>query len=353
MPNRLDGRGVAAGLLAFALAFASSASAAWAGEDSGEELPGDGGADGKCPSHVPADRETDARSLTLLGVACFKQEKYARAYTFYHRAYQEDRSDTLRAAMGRSLHELGVYQVAKSYYETFLDNAEPDRQSTEKIQKRLEQLGRDLDQDAAHTKLRSFPSGASVHLQLSNGQWVELGQTPTEVRLREAEYRFAFDHADHRRRRVRRELAASSNPETIAVDLYPTRAGFDTSSRQWKKAGLITGLSSIPVLGLGGLFFGLSANKFAEAEDLTGDGYYDPDRENALVYRGHRQREIGIGFTALGAAAAITGGVLFLRGKGLEPSGESSRSTSEQETSERQAFRPVVTPRSIGFRARF
>ena len=320
-------------------------------------LPDEDEADDECPTHLPPTGDRDARELTMQGISCFKQEEFAQAYTFYFRAYQQKESDTLRAAMGRSLHELGLYSLAESYYESFLEGSDPEADSTRKIEKRLDQLADDIDEHAVRTKLRSFPSAATVHVKLDNGEWVEVGGTPTEVRLREGEYHFGFRRDGHQRRRVARSLADSSAPATIDVDLYPTGSEFDATSRQWKKAGIITGLSAIPVLGAGAVFFGLSADQFSEAEDLTRDGVYDPARENQLVANGHRWQRWGIGFTTVGAAAAVTAGVLYWRGMSLQPStdgGGSSGSGSEQ-TGGTQALqlRPVVSPRSVGLRARF
>lgn len=324
-------------------------------ESPDRHLPDQDQADDECPTHLSPTEARDARELTMQGIACFKQEEFAQAYTFYFRAYQKQESDTLRAAMGRSLHELGLYTLAESYYESFLEGADPKADSTRKIEKRLDQLSDDIDKTAVRTKLRSFPSGATVHVQLDNGEWVEVGGTPTEIRLREGEYRFGFRRDGHQRRRVTRSLADSTTPATVDVDLYPTDSGFDATSRQWKKAGIITGLSAIPVLGAGALFFGLSADQFSEAEDLTRDGVYDPARENQLVANGHRWQRWGIGFTTVGAAAAVTAGVLYWRGMTLAPaaSTKDAGQSDSDDTGSAMRLRPVVSPRSVGLRARF
>jgi hypothetical protein len=343
-------------LSCIAALLALGASPALGADSPDRSLPDRGETDDQCSTHLSPTTDLDARELTLQGIACFKDDQFAQAYTFYFRAYQKKQSDTLRAAMGRSLHELGLYTLAESYYQSFLDGADPEADSTRKIEKRLDQLADDIDGDAVRTKLRSFPSGATVHVQLDNGQWVEVGATPTDIRLREGEYRFGFRRDGHRRRRVTRTIADASTPATIDVDLYPTASGFDTTSRQWKKAGLITGLSAIPVLGAGAVFFGLSADQFGEAEDITRDGVYDPARENQLVASGHRWQRWGIGFTTVGAAAAVTAGVLYWRGATLAPSGTDDQSESKSgssETTRALQLRPLVSPRSVGLHARF
>ena len=56
----------------------------------------------ECPRHAPPEAASDAKRLTLLGVSCFKAEEFAQAYTYYHRAFEQEESDLPRAAMGRS-----------------------------------------------------------------------------------------------------------------------------------------------------------------------------------------------------------------------------------------------------------
>ncbi|MFB6351194.1 MAG: tol-pal system YbgF family protein, partial [Bradymonadaceae bacterium] len=148
---------------------APSSSDSASGNTDDEGLVSDDTSDEQCPKNLPPEEASDAKQLTLLGVSCFKVEQFAQAYTYYHRAYQIEQSDALRAAMGRSLHELGVYELAKFYYEDFLEGQSSDSGSVQKIRNRLGQLNDDIDGKGVRTKLQSLPPNATVHLQISNG----------------------------------------------------------------------------------------------------------------------------------------------------------------------------------------
>lgn len=314
-----------------------------AAAEEGDRLLGEEGTERTCPDNS-VDANGDAKRLTLLGVSCFKSGRYAQAYTFYYRAYQHDESDLLRAAMGRSLHELGIYGPARSYYEAFLEGKR-GRESAEKIEDRLDQLRDDIDANGATARLTSFPSGARVHLELDNGEWVEIGRTPTEAPLEQGTYTFKYERPGYSPRTVSTSVQSASSPTTVDAELYHLESEFDARGHRVKKAGMYTILASLPVLTGGGVLFGLSADKFAEAEDYTFDADYVPAEQNRMVEQAHVYQQWAIGVSAAGGAALLTGGILFFRGQAIE-----SRSAAERESA---SLRPVVSPRFVGIRARF
>lgn len=330
-------------LLVFAVGIAFTPSA-WAESDDNPQLLGDERSEEECPRNVIlSGTPSDADRLTLFGVACFKNEKFAQAYTHYRRAYEIEPSDLLRAAMGRSLHELGIYDVAEHHYSSFLEGTEGPR--AKKIQQRRDQLRRDIETSAAKVDLRSFPQNATVATRLPDGGWVDVGQTPTRVALAPGRYRFKFKRAGYRNRTLERDVPRSDEPTAVEADLYHRDALFDTTAHELKKTGFITVLSSIPFLAGGAVFFAVTKDKFDEAEDYTFRADYTPADQNRLVAQGHRNQRIAIGLTGIGGATLLTGTILFLRGTALQPREESGRSPA--------ALRAVISPRFVGIRGLF
>jgi len=334
-------RAAVLGVVCICLARVAISPARAQSESSG--LPSDSGDAAECPS-TALGTDRAPKQLTLLGVSCFRNGQYARAYSFYSRAYELQRSDLLRAAMGRSLHELGLYGPARAYYRSFLDGRSTD-ESTRKIERRLEQLSRDIESDGVTARLTSFPTGAEVHLEVPNGDWVEIGRTPAEVSLASGTYRFKFDRPGARRTTRTATLEDPSTPVEVDAELYPVDSEFDVQGRKLKRAGIYTMLASIPVLTTGGILFGLSADKFAEAEDFTFDADFVPAEQNRILETAHDFRQWGIGVTAVGTGALITGAVLFFRGRALEVEASSGESSTR--------VQPVLSPRTVGIRGRF
>jgi hypothetical protein len=108
---------------------------------------------------------------------------------------------------------------------------------------------------------------------------------------------------------------------------------------------MYTVLASVPVLTAGGVLFGLSADKFAEAEDYTFDADSVPAEQNRMVRQGHIYQQWALGVSATGFAALVTGGILFFRGQAIE-----SRSAEQRES---LSLRPAISPGFVGFQSRF
>lgn len=315
-----------------------------------------------CPGHVPPDRRGNAKKLTLLGVQCFKTGQHARAYTYYRRAFDESESDLLVAAMGRSLHELGLFHLSRDYYRQFLSGKEKG-EGTEKIEKRLDQLEEDVASTGRRVELHSYPSGVRIQTELANGEWVVIGETPATVELREGTHRLAFDRPNYHRETRELEVESGDSPQTVDVGLVHERSVFDATANQWKRWGLITGLGSLPALGVGSLFLGLMNSKFRAASNYEPGIDGAPASKNILMAQGYRHQRWGIAFLTLGGVAAITGAGLFLRGKSLEPSssddgaeGDESDQASDTDArgaSRRVALQPLIGPGIVGLKGRF
>lgn len=329
--------------IAMTLALSVCSSQALAQSSGERRLLGDEESEKKCPRNLPPETASDAKRMTLLGVSCFKEEQFAQAYTYYHRAYEIEKSDLLRAAMGRSLHEIGIYEVAAFYYEAYLDSNDSGK-GADKIRRRMEQLEKDTDEKGVETQLKSFPPNSTVHVELTNGDWVKLGDSPTVVHLREGRYRFAYERPNYRRRHVRRRLTKAGNPVVVDAQLYHEKSLFKVTAHRWKRNAFVMSLASIPLIGGGVVFFGLTKDKFAEAEDYISDPNYTPGRQNELVEQGHKYQRWAIGLSTLGGVTLLTAGALFLHGKALEPKTAKSASAGMQ---------PVVGPDFVGVRGSF
>lgn len=326
-----------------------------------------------CVDFVKPEDRQEPKRLTLLGVRCFRAGDYARAYTLYSRAYDISRSALLQAALGRSLHELGVFHAARGYYQTFLEAEDTSSAGATKIRGRLDQLDEDAAANGTALDVTSYPAGATVHLELPNGDWMEAGRTPARMTLRAGDWKLKFTHPDHRT--ATRDItlsadnaAAGSDPEDTAnaanatrkiqVELVSLRSEFDISARKWKRAGLITGLSSIPVLAGAGVFFGLTADNFAEADDYIQDLQVASKPEDyepaaAALDRGHRNQRIAIGLAGAGGAALITGAILWIRGKAMEDGGNTAETTADTEKDGKATVRPLLGPARAGVRVRW
>lgn len=340
---------------------ATSSHAADGGQNAEDDSP-------DCPEHVPPERRGNAKKLTLLGVQCFKSGDYARAYTYYSRAFGESESDLLVAAMGRSLHELGLFHLSRDYYRQFLERKEKG-EGTAKIEKRLDQLEEDVASSGRRVEIGSYPSGVPVETELENGEWVRIAETPATVELREGRYRLSFDLPKYRRQIRELEVESGDSPQTVDVALVHERSAFDATGRRLKRWGLISGLGSLPLLGTGAVFFGLMNAKFSAASDYEPGVDGAPAGKNQLMAQGYNFQRWGIGFLTAGGVSAAAGAVLFLRGRALESAapnddgpgndasgndGSGESGTASARGAERTvALEPILGLGVVGLRGRF
>jgi tetratricopeptide (TPR) repeat protein len=311
-----------------------------------------------CPETTGGSLEP--KRLIVLGVQCFKAERYSQAYTYYTRARRQTSTPALTAALGRSLHKLGFYHAAREKYEIFLEEAGSDSDGARKIRKRIEQLDEDVAANGVDTTMTSFPPDARVFVELDNGDWAEVGRTPFTGVLEQGSYRIAVEKP--RYRRLTREVRLSSESSgasssdtgrTLEFQLVSEASSFDASARQWKRAGWITGLSSVAVLGAGLGFFGATWGKFDEVDDYvrTADTYV-PATQNRLVDQAHDYQRAALILTAVGGTGVATGLVLWIRGHTLRATPTSDDdSSSTSETAKTATVRPFVGLRSLGVRA--
>ncbi|RVU44750.1 PEGA domain-containing protein [Lujinxingia sediminis] len=305
----------------------------------------------QCPDYVSPDHREDARVLTLHGVSCFEAGDFERALHYYLRAYARSPGPLLRGAIGRSLHELGIYGPARQYYQDYLDSPAADTSGAQRIRERIEQLDATLAEDAAALEVRSSPPGARAHLVFESGEWFELGTTPVTARVREGRYEVALTREGYRTQRVRTRVH-SNTQAVVEPTLVADAAAFDVSAASWRRGALWTLVASTPVAAAGTAMLILSAQD-SEAARNADTLYEDSDeaeqRRAVLLERSDNLRTWGTAATVAGAAGMITGVVLYfsanrLASPGGEPGAESQAGVRVQ---------PELGANYAGVRVRF
>ncbi|TXD38354.1 PEGA domain-containing protein [Lujinxingia vulgaris] len=305
----------------------------------------------QCPDYISPDQQHDARILTMHGVSCFEARDFERALHYYMRAYAQSPEPLLRGAIGRSLHELGIYGPARQYYQDYLDSPAADASGAQRIRERIDQLDATLAEDAATLEVRSTPPGARAHLVLENGEWFELGQTPVKTRVREGTYEVALTREGYQTRQMQARVHANA-PTSVEPILVADAAAFDISAAGWRRGALWTLATSVPVAAAGTAMLVLSAQDTEAARDAARH-YDDPGelerRRIELLERSDSLRTWGTATTAVGAAGLITGVVLYLSANRLaSPGGDPA-----EDAQAGVRVQPELGANHIGVRVRF
>ena len=333
----------AAGALCLSLILSSDAQAVESLDD--EAVPSD------CPTYISSETHDDPQALTMHGIACFEDEQYDWALTYYRRAYGLSGDPFLLGGIGRSLHELGLYEPAMRSYEGFLDSDE-DHSGADRIRRRVDELETSMQTQGSEVSLQSTPAGATVYLVLDNGEWYQLGTAPVELKLQEGTYEFVF-HRDHY---MPRQIAATTTPEEpqrIDGRLVSESSGLSVSERRRRRAGVWTTTTGLGIGAAGGALLALSAHNNSAARGLQEEDFPSPsdydERLQGHLDSAHTQRTWGIVATATGATILVTGMLLYFSGS---PSGVAADYTAAL-TPGRLQFEPLVSSDSLGFRLAF
>jgi len=305
----------------------------------------------KCPDYIAPEQQLDARALTMHGVSCFEAGDYERALHFYLRAYEQSPEPLLRGAIGRSLHELGIYGPARRFYLDYLDSPASDSSSARRIQERVDQLEDSIQDEAGTLEVRSDPAGAHAHLVMESGEWFELGPTPLKTKLRPGSYEVALTHEDHHTRRATGRVA-SGRATTLERTMVANDAAFNVSAAGWRKGGSWTMLASAPFAVAGTALLVLSAQDARAARDAE-DRYDDPGalerRRVDLLERSDSFRTWGTAGAAVGAAGILTGMVIYLSANRLASPG----GPSDAEAQSGFDVQPELGANYAGVRVRF
>ncbi|WP_158542446.1 PEGA domain-containing protein [Lujinxingia litoralis] len=302
----------------------------------------------ECPDYLTPDLRHDPRSLTMVGVACFEAGHYEAALRYYLQAYKLAPDPLLRGAIGRSLHELGVWGPARHFYLGYLATPDADSPSAERIRERVAQLESALRDDAATLEVRSEPAGATAHLELEHGAWVDLGPTPVNTRVRPGRYQVVLTHPGYKTRREKVSVGAGRNAR-LEETLVSEAAAFDVSAASWRRGGTWTMAASAPVAVAGTAMLILASQNAAAARDAEYQ-IEDSDalerRQTELLARGDRYRAWGTTGAAVGAAGVLTGLVLYLSANRLANPGRGAEDTAA-------TLLPELGPNYAGLRIAF
>ncbi len=306
----------------------------------------------ECPTY--ADTDADAASLGLKGVTCFQAGQYDWALTHYLAAHQLQPDPMLLGGIGRSLHELGLYQPALNYYEKFLEQ-ESDTSRAERIRGRVEALEESLEDSAATVSLRGTPPGTTAYVVMDNGEWYALGSTPQEIDVRPGRYNFAFD-SDEMRPRTVSARASASRTTVVDTELVSEKSAVKTSRRARRRAGIWTSTSSLVVGAAGATLLVMSARETSRAESLESDefeGLSDFDeRQRDHLDLADATGRWGLITAAVGATGLLIGSTLYLTGLPATDSG-SELDDDQADTASGLHVEPTVGLDQVGVRLRF
>jgi tetratricopeptide (TPR) repeat protein len=299
----------------------------------------------QCPDHVSPMVKKDATALTLMGVACFEEGNYPRALQHYLEALDYDAPVTLLGAIGRALHEQGIYSGAKIYYEHYLRDA-GQADGAPRIRERLIEVNEQMARDGAELSIRMIPADASTHLVLEDGSWYQLGKGPMQVSLRQGDYEIVFTHPDYYPRRVNVRLKSGQAEHKLDVELVPGGAAFDVTARQWRRAGATTMAVAAPVTAAGVtlLVLGHLTESNAQAYDPATTGHSLEARAR-MHDRANTFETWGIVSCAVGVTGLLAGGVMYAMGR---PAATASIS-EEAIAVDKWRLLPHIAPGQVGF----
>ncbi len=294
-----------------------------------------------CDDYVAPEGREDSAALTLRGVACFEAHDYGRALGYYRRAYAIDRSPLLEAAIGRTMHELGLWSTARSYYERFLrsQQAQTDAENRQRIQERLDTLKKELVAQGGLVSLRAAPTQTAAYLELPNGHRESLGNTPMALRLAPGSHTLVFERRGYypstQRIRVR-----EGQTQVIEAELVSQDAPFNVTGRQLKRAGAITAGVSAPLLAAGLTLRLMGGDRLDRADD-------EPQADDAMRLRdrGTSMRDWGANLLAIGGVTLLVGGALIAAGYMQDVPSEQDKAAPKPK---RVSWTPLVSPTGVG-----
>lgn len=266
-----------------------------------------------CEDYVTPETRRDLATLTMRGTACFDQKRYGKALKFYRQAFAMERTPLLEAAIGRTMHELGLWSTARAYYKRYLGSevAKQDPTNRQRILDRLVALQNDLRQEGTTLKLSAAPTRTYVYLELENGHRESLGATPMTLKLAPGQYKLIFEKRGYYPTNETIELDAH-DAEEIEAELVPQDATFNVPARTLRRAGATTMAFALPVIVAGGILTVVGSNNADQAETLINAQPSDQvaASDRAALDRANTQMNWGNGLIIIGSAALVTGAIL-------------------------------------------
>lgn len=267
-----------------------------------------------CTSYTAPELRKDVEALTLQGIACFESKNYAQALHHYRQAFALSSSPLLEAAIGRSMHELGLWSAARSYYQRYLrsSQARQDRAGSARIEERLKTLERQLSKEASVLLFRSQPTQTSIFLQMPSGRRESLGRAPMALRFGPGRYTFVFERKGYHERTQTVNLDKKQRV-TLNPELIPQDAAFTFESRTYRQVGWTTLSVGVPTMVAGAVLWNVGSNNMALAQTRQMDDRRSQElqeQDDMLSARGTSQRKWGQGLFIVGGAGIVVGGVL-------------------------------------------
>lgn len=273
--------------------------------------------DEACDDYVTPETRRDLGTLTTRGTACFDKKLYGKALKFYRQAFAMERTPLLEAAIGRTMHELGLWSTARSYYKRYLasDVARQDPANRQRILDRLVTLQKEVRDSGTTLKLQAAPTRTYVYLELDNGHRESLGATPMTLKLAPGSYKIIFEKRGYYPRIETISLDAH-DLEEIEAELVPQDATFNIEARTMRRVGTTTFAFAVPVVVAGGILSAIGSNNAEQAQtliDAQAPGEVLSTDRDALA-RANTQQKWGNGLLIIGSAAIVTGAVLAIVG---------------------------------------
>lgn len=273
--------------------------------------------DEACDDYVTPETRRDLGTLTTRGTACFDKKLYGKALKFYRQAFAMERTPLLEAAIGRTMHELGLWSTARAYYKRYLasDVARQDPANRQRILDRLVTLQKEVRDSGTTLKLQAAPTRTYVYLELENGHRESLGATPMTLKLAPGSYKIIFEKRGYYPRIETVSLDAH-DLEEVEAELVPQDATFNIEARTLRRVGTTTLAFAVPVVVAGGILTAIGANNADQAQtliDAQAPGPVMPADRDALA-RANTQQKWGSGLLIIGSAAIVTGAVLTVVG---------------------------------------
>lgn len=202
----------------------------------------------RCPAGViPPEERKDHLAMTLLGVACFERGEFGQALHYYREAYAQSQEPLLEAAIGRSLHELGLLGLARIYYNLYLEHERGDVDGRKRIEERLARLEVQLEESSAQVSIDAWPGTSKVFVRTHEGHREYLGTTPLQITLEPRSYTFTLEqtgfHTDH----FKVNLSPGEEEQELR-ELVPQRSTFNLTTRATRRVGTTTMLVGAPIL---------------------------------------------------------------------------------------------------------
>lgn len=290
-----------------------------------------------CQSFVPPEELHDAQRAALRGVACFEERQFIQALRHYRRAFEVSESPLLMGAIGRVFQELGYPALAREYYKSYL-LAKTDRSGEEKIASRLDDVEKELAENAVPTRIETDPPGARVYFVIEKEHWELAGESPVEMQLLPGSYDIVIRRDGFVPTEETLVVRERTSPENITgnsavYELADPQAVFETSGREWRERGIATTIVAIPFVAAGATMIAIGMGKETDAVEIS-----DPMMRDDINGDASMLKTWGAASLAVGATGLVVGGVFYLLGLDGSDDGPSDEESSPSPTVDAQGL---------------